>query len=182
MNRMVSVGTLLMVLFAIGFMASSALAYNYRHLATWNEVKARMLDDRLKEANNSLSDTRSQLNEAQAQLKDLQAQLARSQAELSDTQSQLGQTRGQLSQEQQESQRRLSMIFAQEENLKVLKACLAGVATDDFYFKKGVDAFFAWADSKSDDDYNQAVNNFRSARQALDSVDADCKRAADLFQ
>ncbi|MGA8535396.1 MAG: hypothetical protein WB615_14910, partial [Candidatus Tumulicola sp.] len=89
---------------------------------------------------------------------------------------------GQLSQAQAESQRRLSLIFAQEDNVKVLKSCLTGVAADDTYFRKGTDAFFAWVDSRSDDDYDAAVNNIRAGREALDSVSADCGKAADLIQ
>jgi len=67
-------------------------------------------------------------------------------------------------------------------NVKVLRSCLAGVATDDDYFRKGVDACFSWVDSKSDDDYSTAVDNFRTGRGALDAVAADCNKAGELIQ
>lgn len=161
MNRTVSVATLLTVILALGFAASLAAAIIYYQKAAASELRVLALDTNLKAVNNQLSKTESQLKDALSQLK---------------------QTTGQLSQAQAESQHRLSVIFAQEDNVKVLKSCLTGVAADDMYFKKGADALFAWADSRSDDDYNTALDSFKVARGALDSVDADCNRAASLLQ
>ena len=39
----------------------------------------------------------------------------------------------------------------------------------------------AWINSRSDDDYDAAVDNFRMGRAAMDSVSADCSKASDLF-
>lgn len=168
MNSTVSVKTLLTVLLALGFVAASALAIIYYQRATASELRAQALTD-------SLNDVKGQLSKAQSQVNDEKGQLNK-------TQSQLRDTTGKLSQEQAESQRRLSVIFAQEDNVKVLKSCLAGVATDDDYFRKGVDAFFSWVDSKSDDDYSTAIDNFRTGRGALDAVAADCNKAGELVQ
>jgi hypothetical protein len=115
-------------------------------------------------------------------LDEVKAQLNKSESQLKGALAQVKQTSGQLSQAQAESQRRLSLIFAQEDNVNVLKSCLTGVATDDVYFQKGTDAFFSWVDSKDDDDYNTALDNFRTARAALDSVQSDCSKAAELIQ
>ena len=117
-----------------------------------------------------------------ATLKGVNIQLKKSQSQVSDALAQVKQTTGQLSTAQAESQHRLSVIFAQEDNVKVLKTCLTGVATDDVYFKKGTDAFLAWQNSRSDDDYEAAVNNIKMGRDAIDSVSADCSKAWDLIQ
>lgn len=161
MNRTVSVAALLTILLALGFVASSASALIYYQRAATSELRADALD---------------------TSLKGVKAQLSKSQSQLKNALAQLRQTTGQLSQAQAESQRRLSVIFSQEDNVKVLKSCLTGVAVDDVYFKKGTDSFFAWMDSRSDDDYNAAVDNIRMGREALDSVSADCGKASDLLQ
>ena len=168
MNSSVSVKALLTFLLALGFVAAASLAFVYYQKAAANELQAEALAK-------SLNDVKDQLSKSQSQLNDAKGQLNK-------TQSQLKDTTGKLSQEQAESQRRLSVIFAQEDNVKVLKSCLAGVATDDDYFRKGVHAFFSWVDSKSDDDYSTAVDNFRTGRGALDAVAADCSKAGDLIQ
>ena len=161
MNRTVSVKTLLTVLLALSFIASSSLALIYYQRAITSELRAKALAT-------SLSDAKTKLDNSRSQLKGTIAQLT--------------QTNGQLSQAQAESQHRLSVIFAQEDNVNVLKSCLSGVAADDVYFKRGTDAFLAWTDSRSDDDYDTALDNFRSGREALDSVDADCNKASNLLQ
>ncbi len=161
MNKTVSIKTLLTILLTLGFTASSTFAFIYYQRAAANELRAEAL-------NRSLNDTNAQLNKSRSQLTNALGQLK--------------QTTGQLSQAQAESQHRLSLIFAQEDNVKVLKSCLTGVAADDTYFRKGTDAFFAWMDSKSDDDYEAAVDNIKIGRAALDSVSSDCSKAADLVQ
>jgi hypothetical protein len=161
MNKTVSVKALLTIFMAFGFVASSALAVIYYQKATANELRAQALDTSLNGVKIQLKKSQSQLNGALAQVR---------------------QTTGQLSTAQAESQRRLSVIFAQEDNVKVLKTCLTGVATDDVYFRKGTDAFLAWQDSRSDDDYEAAVDNIKMGRDALDSVSADCSKAWDLIR
>ena len=161
MNKTVSIRVLLTILIAIGFLASSALAVIYYQKATANELRAEALG---------------------ATLNGVNIQLKKSQSQLSDALAQVKQTTGQLSTAQAESQHRLSVIFAQEDNVKVLKTCLTGVVTDDVYFKKGTDAFLAWQNSRSDDDYEAAVDNIKMGRDALDSVSADCSKAWDLIQ
>lgn len=161
MNRTISVRTMLTILLALGFVASTTLAVMYYQRATASELRAQTLDG-------NLNDVKSQLNKSQSQLKNALAQIK--------------QTTGQLSQAQAESQQRLSLIFAQEDNVKVLKSCLTGVAADDVYFRKGTAALTSWADSRSDDDYNAALDNFRIANEALDSVDADCSKASALLE
>lgn len=161
MNSTVSVKTLLTILLALAFVATSVLAVIYYQRATASEL---------------------QVQELTANLSDIKGQLSKSQSQLNDANAHLKQTTGQLSQAQAESQRRLSLIFAQEDNVKVLKSCLTGVAADDVYFRKGTDAFLSWVDSKSDDDYETAVDNIKMGRDALDSVSADCNRASDLLQ
>ncbi len=161
MNRTVSVKTFLAILLALGFVASSAFAVMYHQRATASELRAESLAA-------SLSNVKIQLDKSQSQLKDALAQLK--------------QTTGQLSQAQAESQHRLSVIFAQEDNVNVLKSCLTGVAADDLYFRRGTDAFFAWEDSRSDADLSYALDNLRMGSAALNSVDVDCSKAADLLQ
>lgn len=161
MNRTISIKTLLTILLACGLIASTTFAVMYYQRATASELRAQAL-----EAN--LSDVTGQLNKSQSQLRNALAQVK--------------QTTGQLSQAQAESQQRLSVIFAQEDNVKVLKSCLTGVAADDVYFRKGTAALTSWADSRSDDDYNAALDNFRIANEALNSVDADCSKASSLLE
>jgi TolA-binding protein len=161
MNSTVSVKALLTFLLTLGFIASSALAVIYYQKATASELRAEALSTSLTEARAQLNKSQSQLSAALIQLK---------------------QTAGQLSQSQAESQHQLSVIFAQEDNVKVLKSCLTGVAADDEYFRKGTASFFAWVDSRSDDDYESALDNFRMGAGALDSVSDDCGKAADLIQ
>jgi len=168
MNKTVSVGALLVVILTIGLLAASAIAYNNYDLAQRNGLRAQALNDQLWQANKELT-------KAKEQLKDTQSQLAYAL-------SQLGQKQVQLSQEQRESQRRLGIIFSQQENVRVLKSCLAGVALDDAYFRNGVDKFFQWADSRDDDDYYAAADNFRRGKEILDRVRDDCKKAYELFQ
>ena len=64
----------------------------------------------------------------------------------------------------------------------MLKSCLTGVAADDVYIRKGTAAFSDWVDSRSDDDYEAALDNFKMGTAALDSVSADCSKASDLIQ
>jgi hypothetical protein len=161
MNKTVSVKALLTVLLAFGFVASSVLALIYYQKATANELRAEALG---------------------TSLNDVKIQLKKSQSQLNDAVGQLKQTSGQLSQAQAESQRRLSLIFAQEDNVNVLKSCLTGVAADDTYIRKGTAAFSDWVDSRSDDDYEAALDNFKMGTAALDSVSADCSKASDLIQ
>ena len=161
MNKMVSVKALLTVLVVFGFIASSVLALIYYQKATANELRAEALG---------------------TSLNDVKIQLKKSQSQLNDAVGQLKQTTGQLSQAQAESQRRLSLIFAQEDNVNVLKSCLTGVAADDVYIRKGTAAFSDWVDSRSDDDYEAALDNFKMGTAALDSVSADCSKASDLVQ
>jgi hypothetical protein len=161
MNKMVSVKALLTVLVVFGFIASSVLALIYYQKATANELRAEALG---------------------TSLNDVKIQLKKSQSQLNDAVGQLKQTSGQLSQAQAESQRRLSLIFAQEDNVNVLKSCLTGVAADDVYIRKGTAAFSDWVDSRSDDDYEAALDNFKMGTAALDSVSADCSKASDLVQ
>jgi len=161
MNKTVSVKALLTVLVVFGFIASSVLALIYYQKATANELRAEALG---------------------TSLNDVKIQLKKSQSQLNDAVGQLKQTTGQLSQAQAESQRRLSLIFAQEDNVNVLKSCLTGVAADDVYIRKGTAAFSDWVDSRSDDDYEAALDNFKMGTAALDSVSADCSKASDLVQ
>lgn len=161
MNKTVSVQMLLIVFLALGFVATSALTFIYYQRASASEVHVEALDAGLRNAKSRLNKSNSQLTNAISQLK---------------------QTTGQLSQAQAESQRRLSTIFAQEDNVKVLKSCLTGIAADDVYFRKGTAALSSWADSRSDDDYNAALDNFRIANDALDSVNADCNKASALLE
>jgi uncharacterized membrane protein YciS (DUF1049 family) len=161
MNKTVSVKALLAILLGLGFITSSVLAVIYYQRAAVSEMRAESLNANLNNEEVQLKKSQSQLNDARAQLK---------------------QTTGQLSQAQAESQHRLSLIFAQEDNVKVLKSCLSGVATDDTYFRKGTDALFAWVDSRSDDDYEAAIDNFKVGRGAMESVSADCSKASDLLQ
>ena len=161
MNRTVSVKTLLAILLGLAFIASSVLAVIYYKKATASEMRAEALNTILNNEKTQLKKSESQLNDARGQLK---------------------QTTGQLSQAQAESQHRLSLIFAQEDNVKVLKSCLTGVAVNDVYLRKGLDAFSSWVSSRSDDDYDAALENFRMGRAAMDSVDTDCNKAADLIQ
>lgn len=161
MNSTVSVKTLLTILLAFGFVVSGTLAVVYSQKAAASESQAQMLSASLNGVKKQLSESRSKLKAALAELT---------------------QTSGQLSQAQAESQRRLSLIFAQEDNVKVLKSCLTGVAADDIYFRKGTDAFSAWVDSRSDDDYETALDNFRMGREAMDSVSDDCSKASSLLQ
>ena len=161
MNKTVSVKTLLTILLALGFIASTALALIYYQRSAATELRADALGTSLNEANLQLKKSQSQLSTAVGQLK---------------------QTTGQLSQAQAESQHRLSLIFAQEDNVNVLKSCLTGVAADDTYIRKGTAAFSDWVDSRSDDDYEAALDNFKMGTAALDSVSADCSKASDLIQ
>jgi hypothetical protein len=161
MNKTVSVKALLTILLFLGFVASSALALIYYQKATASELRAETLGTSLTEVKIQLKKSQSQLNDAAGQLKE---------------------TTGQLSQAQAESQRRLSLIFAQEDNVNVLKSCLTGVAADDVYIRKGTAAFSDWVDSRSDDDYEAALDNFKMGTAALDSVSADCSKASDLIQ
>jgi TolA-binding protein len=161
MNKTVSVKTLLTILIALGFVASSALAVIYYQKATASELRAATLDTSLNGVKIQLKKSQSQLNDAVGQLK---------------------QTTGQLSQAQAESQHRLSLIFAQEDNVNVLKSCLTGVAADDVYIRKGTAAFSDWVDTRSDDDYEAALDNFKMGTAALDSVSADCNKASDLVE
>jgi hypothetical protein len=161
MNKTVSVKALLTVLLVFGFVATSMLALIYYQKATANELRAEALGTSLNDVKTQLKKSQSQLNDAVGQLK---------------------QTTGQLSQSQAESQRRLSLIFAQEDNVNVLKSCLTGVAADDVYIRKGTAAFSDWVDSRSDDDYEAALDNFKMGTAALDSVSADCSKASDLVQ
>jgi TolA-binding protein len=161
MNKMVSVKALLTVLLVFGFIASSALALTCYQRATANELRAEALA---------------------TSLNDVKIQLKKSQSQLNDAVGQLKQTTGRLSQAQAESQRRLSLIFAQEDNVNVLKSCLTGVAADDVFIRKGTAAFSDWVDSRSDDDYETALDNFKMGTAALDSVSADCSKASDLIQ
>jgi hypothetical protein len=154
MNSTISVKTLLTVLLAVGFVAVSVFGISYYQKATASEARAQALSADLKK-------TQSQLASAQSQLK---------------------QTKIQLSDAQTESQRRLSLVFAQEDNVKVLKACLTGVASDDMYYRKGTDAFVSWTESRSDDDYQTALANFKMGKEAMESVSDDCGRASSLLQ
>jgi hypothetical protein len=154
MNITISVKTLLTSLLGAAFVTVSVFAFMFHQRAIASEAQAQALAADLKK-------TQSQLASAQGQLK---------------------QTKGQLSDAQAESQRRLSLVFAQEDNVKVLKACLTGVASDDMYYRKGTDAFVSWTESRSDDDYQTALANFKMGREAMDSVSDDCSRASSLLQ
>ena len=110
MNKTVSIKTLLTILLTLGFTASSTFAFIYYQRAAANKLRAEAL-------NRSLNDTNAQLNKSRSQLTNALGELK--------------QTTGQLSRAQAESQHRLSLIFAQEDNVKVLKSCLTGVAADD---------------------------------------------------
>lgn len=161
MNKTVSVGSLLVTLLIMAFVAATATAgYLYQRLNA-AQANAKRLNDQLWKANHDLQETKRQLAAAQ---------------------STLGQTQSQLSVAQTESQRRLQTIFAQQDNVRVLKTCLGGVASDDVYFRDGVKYFFRWFDSRDDDDLNQAATNFREGRTILESVSGDCNKAAALFQ
>ncbi|HLY02420.1 MAG TPA: hypothetical protein VKR56_07965 [Candidatus Cybelea sp.] len=161
MNKTISVKALLTILLLLGFATSSALALICYQKASASKLQAEALGTSLNEVKMQLKKSQSQLNDAVGQLK---------------------QTTGQLSQAQAESQRRLSLIFAQEDNVNVLKSCLTGVAADDVYIRKGTAAFSSWVDSRSDDDYAAALDNFKMGTAALDSVSADCSKASDLIQ
>jgi hypothetical protein len=161
MNKTVSVKTLLTIFLSLGFVASSTLALIYYQKSTATELRADTLGTSLNEANLQLKKSQSQLTTAVGQLK---------------------QTTGQLSQAQAESQHRLSLIFVQEDNVNVLKSCLTGVAADDVYIRKGTAAFSDWVDTRSDDDYEAALDNFKMGTAALDSVSADCNKASDLVE
>jgi ABC-type phosphate transport system auxiliary subunit len=168
MNKTVTIGNLMVIFLITACLASAAAAaYLYQRL-TVAQAYSKTLNDQLWKTNHDLHETSARLQETQRQL--------------AATGSALGQTQSKLSAAQSESQRRLQTIFAQQDNVRTLKTCLLGVASDDVYFRDGVKYFFQWFDSRDDDDLNQAVINFREGRNVLESVSSDCDRAAALFQ
>jgi chromosome segregation ATPase len=158
MNKTVTVGTLAIILLLIGFLSTSAFAVNYYQVATQATVRATTLEAKGKElstqlaqtnsqlaqANRTLQETRAQLQDALARLGMTQEQLKATQGQLGTTQGQLKTTRTQLSQVQQENQRRLQMIFSQQENVKILKTCLAATVLSQHYYTKGIDHYVEW--------------------------------------
>jgi TolA-binding protein len=168
MNKTVSVGTILTILLIVLTLGTSALAVNY-YLADQREMsRTAKLTDQLTQTTKALDETRHRLADAQAQL--------------TEARQRLGETQNTLNSALQESQRRLGIIFSQQENVRILKSCLGGVASDDLLFRSGTDSFFQWLDGRDDFDLQQAVTDFRQGRRVLDSVQGDCQRASTLFQ
>ncbi len=167
MNKTVTVGNILITfLIAVSLAFTATVAYLYHRLNV-AQAYSKRLDDQIWKANHDLQETSARLQETQRQL--------------AATQSALGQTQSQLNAAQTESQKRLAIIFGQQENVDALKRCLLGVAAEHVYFRDGMKYYFQWRDSRDDDDLDQAVDNLKKARDIEDGIDGLCSRAAKLF-
>ncbi len=189
MNKTITVGTFLVILLIVAFLASSGLAANYYRTATLVSARAATLEDKnkaladqLTQTNKVLQDTQLKLQDTQVKLHDALGRLGLTEGQLQATRGELGKAQTQLSQAQQESQRRLQVIFAQQENVNVLKTCLAGVVVSHDYYRKGIDHYMSWNKRPNNYDFQEALRNFKMASSIMDPVKDDCDKAYALFK
>jgi Tfp pilus assembly protein PilX len=182
MNRSITLGTFLVILLVVAFLASSGLAVNYYRTATLVSARAAALEDKSKALADQLAQANKALQDAQVQLHDALGRLGLTEEQLKATRGELGKAQTQLSQAQEESQRRLQVIFAQQDNVNALKTCLAGVVLSHDYYRKGIDCYVAWNDNPNDYDFQEALRNFKMASSLMDPVKDDCDKAYALFK
>lgn len=185
----VSLGSMALVSLALSNIGTAGVAYynyqssltNYRTAENWRG-KAETLQRSNREISEELRQTKQSLDDTQKSLSSMRTNLSRTKSELGQRQQQLQTTTRQLGQTQAESQRRLGIIFSQQENLKILKACLAGVAVSQEFYKEGVAHHLAWLDSPNDYDFLEALRNYKRAADIMKSVGVACDRAYALFE
>jgi hypothetical protein len=173
-NRTLTVGTLAIVLLIVGVLTTSGFAVVYYRTAERATIRALS-------AEQSLERTQAQLHDALARLDTTTSQLKSAQGQLGSTQAQLKNAQSTLSHSEQESQRRLEVIFAQQQNADILKHCLAATVVSWTYWSDAVDHYVAWKDNPNDDDLQQAADDMRQAEQIMNPAMPDCQRAKALF-